>query len=462
MPSIYTTSVKRSLLGLALAALSVHTMGQDQGASPYSAYGLGDLNSAAFTPHLSMGHLSIPFSDPSAINVGNPATYGSLGSTMLNLDVRSTFISFETAEGKGQANNTKVRSLSMGFPLKRGKWGLALGILPFTSVGYELSDYAPLDTLGDIEYNYSGEGGLNQFFLGVGGKVWGTEKFSLNVGANGAYVFGSVDKVRKAIYPEDQGYYNTRSRSSLRLHDFSFDLATYAEYRLLDKKVSKGDNQERPRTLDLIGGLTYRFGTKINAEEGLLTENYILSSTGVELPRDTIEFIDDEDGTVNVPELWSVGLGMRINDQWLVGVEAHFRDWRKFSTSFGSEETARGELQRASRFSLGAQFYPAKSLELAKDASYWSAMKYRVGFRYLDTYLQLNEHQLDQYGISFGLGFPLLKARSNSWLNIGCELGQRGTTDKELLQEKYVNLYFGLTLAPAGYLDKWFRRRKID
>ncbi len=88
-------------------------------------------------------------------------------------------------------------------------------------------------------------------------------------------------------------------------------------------------------------------------------------------------------------------------------------------------------------------------------------MKYRMGFRYLDSYLQLNDEQLSQYGISFGIGIPLLKAMSNSWLNIGGEIGERGTLKNDLLKEQYVNLYFGLTIAPLKR-DKWFRKNKID
>lgn len=426
---------------------------QAQGVSPYSAYGLGDLQSSALTPQLSMGQLSMPFSDPTELNVGNPATYSYLEYAVFSVDVSSSFVRINANEGSAEFNDTRLRAIAMGFPLKRGKWGMSMGLLPVSNVGYDLNDSGTLDTL-DVNYNYAGEGGMNQFYLGVGGKVFQKGHSILSVGANGAFVFGTVDKIRKAIYPDDMGYYNTRSRSSLRIRDLSFDLSTYFETQLAADSL--GAN-----TVDFLAGAAYRFGTDLYAERGLLTESFVFGNGGTEVPRDTIQFIDEEKGQVHIPHLWSVGVGLRFNDQLTVGAEVHFRNWSKYSTTFDLEETSRADLQNTSRYSLGAVYYPAKNFDEARQAKYHKAMKYRLGFRYMDTYLQLNDEQLNQYGISFGLGLPLFKARSNSWFNIGCELGQRGTTDKNLLKEDYMSLYFGVSLAPSGR-EKWFKKSKID
>ena len=62
---------------------------------------------------------------------------------------------------------------------------------------------------------------------------------------------------------------------------------------------------------------------------------------------------------------------------------------------------------------------------------------------------------INDFGISFGLGLPLGNRLSN--LNVGFEYGKKGTTTNGLLEEKYFNLRLSLSLN-----DKWFKKRIID
>jgi hypothetical protein len=88
-------------------------------------------------------------------------------------------------------------------------------------------------------------------------------------------------------------------------------------------------------------------------------------------------------------------------------------------------------------------------------------MTYRLGLRYADTYLNLYDTQIKQYGISFGLGIPLVQTFSFSQLNVGFEFGKRGTTENNLLQENYLAFQVGFTIMPHKY-DGWFYKRKYD
>jgi len=496
---------------------------QTSGVSPYSAYGLGDLSSPGFTPQLSMGQLALPIVDPANINVSNPATYGYLQYTIFDVGMASKFLSISTEQGSAEFTNSKARNIALAFPIVREKWGMSIGLLPVSNVGYELLDSEMLDSTSSVNYQYAGEGGLNRFYMGVGGKVWQKPKSILSAGVNFSYIFGSVEKVRKAIYPTDEGYYNTRTRESLRVKDLSYDLGLHystilvedslqnkewlkkkkartklkldglngqlnllrfqldsvqprldslqkdSVQKIFDKFKSRSSKSKRKmsrlnnkwRKIDLLLGATYIFGSNLHAEVSLLTETFAYGTGEVEFPRDTIEFIDEERGTVFIPELISFGVGVKFNNKFTVGTELHLRDWRKYSTTFDVEETSKAKHLRSSRYSLGMEYYPLGNHKKAERAKFFSAMKYRMGFRYLESYLQLNDKQLSQYGISFGVGIPLLKAHSNSWLSIGGEVGERGTHKNDLLKEQYVNLYFGLTIAPLKR-DKWFRKNKID
>jgi len=68
-----------------------------------------------------------------------------------------------------------------------------------------------------------------------------------------------------------------------------------------------------------------------------------------------------------------------------------------------------------------------------------------------------------EYGISFGLGLPVIKSVRIeeeklpvvSRVNITAEYIKRGTTNNGLIEENYFNLTLGLNLN-----DKWFTKRK--
>jgi hypothetical protein len=80
-------------------------------------------------------------------------------------------------------------------------------------------------------------------------------------------------------------------------------------------------------------------------------------------------------------------------------------------------------------------------------------MSYRVGIKYINSYLSLFGNDINEYGISFGFGFPI--KRSQTELDLSFEIGRRGTTKDGLIQENYVNIIFGVSID-----EHWFHKRK--
>ena len=87
------------------------------------------------------------------------------------------------------------------------------------------------------------------------------------------------------------------------------------------------------------------------------------------------------------------------------------------------------------------QFFPKKNC--------WSWIQYS------DVGLNINNQNIDEFGITFGAGLPLGGTFSNA--NIGFEFGERGTTDADLIKEKYFNLHLSLSLN-----SRWFQKRKYN
>ncbi|MCF8339273.1 MAG: hypothetical protein K9I74_14985, partial [Bacteroidales bacterium] len=60
-----------------------------------------------------------------------------------------------------------------------------------------------------------------------------------------------------------------------------------------------------------------------------------------------------------------------------------------------------------------------------------------------------------EFGISFGVGLPIKNSQSS--INLGVEIGQRGTTDNNLIEENYVKFTLGLAI-----FERWFLQRKYQ
>jgi len=137
-------------------------------------------------------------------------------------------------------------------------------------------------------------------------------------------------------------------------------------------------------------------------------------------------------------------------NKWFLGAEYTNVGSGSYEDSFSFRNDG-GEYEDASQFSLGGFYIP----DYNSFTSYLERIVYRAGFRYDETGLIVNGESIDEFGISFGLGLPIGQLFSNA--NLGIELGQRGTRDAGLVQEKFMRLSIGLSLN-----DKWFTKRKFD
>jgi len=75
--------------------------------------------------------------------------------------------------------------------------------------------------------------------------------------------------------------------------------------------------------------------------------------------------------------------------------------------------------------------------------------------RFEQTGINIEGQDINEFGISFGVGLPAGKLFSN--INVGLELGRRGTTDFGLVQENFFNAFLSLSLN-----DRWFEKRYYD
>src|SRR5690606_24084456 len=144
----------------------------------------------------------------------------------------------------------------------------------------------------------------------------------------------------------------------------------------------------------------------------------------------------------------SFGVGLGKEYKWFVSTEIQSVKTGNFKNSFmDSPDT---EYKDAFTISLGGFYIPNYN----SFTSYWSTVVYRVGVKFEETGLRIKNEEINNFGISFGLGLPV---RNFSNINFDFEYGKRGTLNAGLIEENYFNVKLSLSL-----IDRWFVQRKYD
>lgn len=203
---------------------------------------------------------------------------------------------------------------------------------------------------------------------------------------------------------------------------------------------------------------TYRFHSslRVNTQGNLVSENNrqigsFSVATGVNIEEIEVNLANRnlKSTELKIPTTTTLGLGYGQDLKWFVGAEYSFQGMGSFDNSFLGAESVR--YVDASSYALGAFITPDHD----SFSSYLKRITYRAGLRLDKTGMVVNDVDINNFGITFGLGLPLGRNLSN--LNLGFELGRRGTTKANLVEESYFKLNVGLSLN-----DRWFQKRKIN
>jgi hypothetical protein len=399
--------------------------------SPYSRFGLGNLNNSSSADQLGMGGSSVVYNNPDVINFNNPATYSSFKakSFLFTTSLNSSASRFTTSNNIQYENNTSFSKIALGFPVNQ-YISVSSGLLPFSNVGYQL-DYNDTENFLEDTVSISsiGNGGLSKYYLGASVKLHKT----LSVGVNASYLFGGLSRNKTADF-NNSSIFNVSSVNRTNITGVSFETGL-----LFNTDLSEDNN--------ISFGLTYNHNANLNARRTLLGTTYELNNSLLVI-KDTFQN-EVENGTIVLPSKLSAGM-MYSSEKWLLLANYSSQNWSDYSLTFG-EEREDDNLENSVCVSSGLQYTP----EFNSVTKYWKRINYRIGARYDKTYLSLKDLQLTEKSLSFGLGLPV--KRSNSFYNIGMEVGKQGTTQDKLIQERFVRFTFGVT-----FKGLWFVKRKYD
>lgn len=450
MPSC--TTIRNTTLLFLLLGQGTIAAAQATGESPYSAYGFGDILPQGQAVQGLMAGNSLALAEPYALLLGNPASYADLARPLFETGVTFRSTRSSSTLASSTLNEANFTGFQIGVPFGRGKWGLALGLAPFSDVGYSTQHSSAVDG-GEVTYKYAGSGGLDRAFLGLARTLFqqprdtlGNTGLRVTAGANFNFLFGSMEQTRDAVYPANQGYTNIRAFSSLILRAPGAD-ASVVWQGDLTRKQQRGDDNWR-----WSAGISAKLPVHFTARYKELVTSYVASS-GIETIRDTIPGGDEVNGSVEFPLALSLGFGAH-NKRWGFSAEIKQRDWSRTKVDVPGYELGI-PLHKSTTIGVAASFRPGFEGNVFRRAVY------RAGFRHAQAAQEIRGQALATQAAMLGVSLPLNAVQTNSWFTIGAELGQRGTTDMGLIKESYTLVRIGLTFTPWRG-ERWFTARKIQ
>jgi hypothetical protein len=413
--------IKKILLS-SLLLLSLFSFAQESTSSPYSFYGLGENKFKGTVENKSMGGLGI-LPDSIHMNIQNPASLAALKLTTFTVGGTYNNTKLETSSASENARRTSFDYLAMAFPI--GKLGVSLGLSPFSAVGYKVQKTDDVLRKSSV---YTGIGNVNNAFLGVGYQI--NNKFS--VGLDLGYNFGIIET--NAIILTDLPY-GSKELNTSEVRGFNFNAGL-----IYKSKIKK---------LDFVNSVTFSPSSDLSLRNERRVST-VFFQNGREVTRDFVDVVVPT-SNMKLPSKFSFGSGIGKEKNWFVGFESTFSQSSNFGNRFNTITNA--TFEDASKISIGGYYVP----DYNNYSNYLKKITYRGGFRYENTGLVINNQSIKDKAVTLGIGLPVGGNGNFSSINLGFELGKKGTTNANLIEENYFNVSIGLSFS-----DKWFVKRKFN
>ncbi|MDG1144897.1 MAG: hypothetical protein P8N54_00240, partial [Flavobacteriales bacterium] len=114
------------------------TLAQQNTISPYSSFGIGQLQSQGFALNNDLGGLGAALRSNKQLNLLNPASISALTLTSFEVGANGVSLFLKDANFEKESFSSTLGYLSLGFPLAQGV-GVSAGLLPFSYKGYQLT-----------------------------------------------------------------------------------------------------------------------------------------------------------------------------------------------------------------------------------------------------------------------------------------------------------------------------------
>ena len=393
--------------------------------SPYSRFGMGDLMPRTAATVTAMGGTGYTFQSPTTINFINPAAYIAFDTLAFLLDAsfswkNSTLMATTTQRG----STFRFDYLSIGLSISRW-WKTAVGIQPYSIMNYSIFETKSVDTLTQ-NLSYLGKGGINEIYWGNAFRLF--KNFSL--GINASFLFGTYNKDRSMEW-ENAHLFNTKIENANKLKGVVLTIGSQYFIPIKDKG-------------ELGLGLVFTPAIPVQSNSTQTISTYWGTEYNV-MQIDTLYRNKEIKYSHKMPTQIGGGISWGKKNKYFVGADFTWTNWSNYSVGGVNDS-----LSNAYKISIGGNYTPNYSSN-----KFFPRMTFSLGANVGQSYLFLEGEHLNNFGINFGLLFPL--KRSKTAFGLTLEYGQLGTTKNNLIKENY---FIGTINVKIH--ERWYQRKKLD
>jgi hypothetical protein len=391
--------------------------------SPYSVYGIGDIQNRSFDRTSGIGGGGFALQYNSYITSGNPASLSGLERSIVVAGIIFSGISSKFKGNAIDASNSRskdfgVKGLAVGIRLNNF-WSSSIGFSQFSNVSYKFTGSRAVEgSTENYNTNYEGDGGLNDY-------AWTN---SINFGKH--FSFGIKSSILAGAINQEESLYEPglQTEISTKQQDYFSNLRF---------RYGLNYNTSLSKKWDFALGAAYSGKTKLETERSLT----VMQNEAIIVDEKILGY-----DRFWLPATYLVGINVTRNKKTSFVFDYAYEDWS--SLKIGGNGW---NLINSHQFSGGVEF--------SKKVNYLNRMierkYYQVGGFINNSYLQVGFTPIREYGITAGMGGWLGK---NLLYAISTEVGVRGTTSQNLIRENYFKVNF--TLSYKDFIQS--KGRKYD
>lgn len=405
-------SSRKLIVFVAALMVTVGLSAQNMTSSPFSRYAYGDINENVPTAFRSMGGVGIGMRDNRAINPSQPASFTACDSLTFMMDIAAcvNWSRYHDAGGMKNKANGNLEYVTLQFPLWKRWIAMSVGLLPYSSVGYDIS---LSDSIPGYHYTTSfyGTGNISQVYGGLSFNIcnW----FAL--GANIYYMWGDLSRMRAVTFTES-GLNPTVQAEILSVSDVRLRYGAQFFHTFGDHSFNVG--------------AIFESKMKLNSELMLVETQ---SDDSIPLYRDGWE----------LPMVWGVGASYNWANRLTVAFD--YEHQCMSSALYNGDAGRVSGLQDRARFAAGVEYR-----HNPQGRKYVERMMWRAGVSVQNEYL--GTIGAPRVTASIGIGFPLYMI--GTVINTTIEYSHRGS--RTGLEDNALRFTIGASIA-----ENWFFKRKL-
>jgi hypothetical protein len=384
---------------------------QENNISPYSYFGIGDIQYGDGGRTSGMASTGISLSGRTFLNTANPASLTALDTCIFVFDITGSARGslFRTGSSRQRTFSANFSRITAGLHLTP-RWSSAISLQPYSTVNYKVEndEYIEGSELTTTT-TYEGSGGVTRLSLLHSFRL--TEKFSL--GGDVMLLFGNIDRI-----VSQSGVTICRNSAAVSL---SFVAGLLYKERLSENLL-------------FAAGLTYGHSGELNFSNNIhvtdASDNIVLNDALAS-------------SAINIPRSMSTGFSLTTK-RIVMAADYRYQKW----------SMARGQASGLSftdthKFSSGIALLPTT----IAPKNYMELIEYQAGFSVSNSCLMFKNVNPVNYEITVGAGLPL---RSGGQVNLGVTWGKQGTINEGLIREDFVRFTLGLSMVERMFLKRMY------